>query len=253
MGRKSNRPRAMERGFYDRDALVVAQETLGKLLVRESAEGTTTGRIVEVEAYLSQGDVANHAHRGKTRRNASMFGPPGRAYVYSIHARYCLNAVTEAEGTASAVLIRAVEPIEGIELMQERRRTLILRDLARGPARLCEAFGIDRSLDGWDLTRGQSLWLADGQADGRPPERIVATPRIGISSGQDLLLRLCDADSSFVSGPRRLPAAGPGRSRPGGTPPHSGICLGTGMSPSSISARRRRGRATVRPARDEGC
>src|SRR5436190_14846866 len=124
--------------FYARDPIAVARELLGKIVVRPTPEGLTSGRIVEAEAYLSSRDPACHASLGPNRKNAAMFGPAGRAYVYMIHARWCLNVVTEEVGVASAVLIRALEPLAGIPLMQERRGLDNLRDLARGPARLCQ-------------------------------------------------------------------------------------------------------------------
>src|SRR5438477_10445994 len=117
------------RDFYLRDPVVVARELIGKRLFRETSAGICGGRIVEVEAYLSSRDPACHASRGMTRRNASMFGPPGRAYVYMIHSRWCLNAVTEPQGVPSAILFRAIEPLIGIDLMHQRRRTDIVRDL----------------------------------------------------------------------------------------------------------------------------
>jgi DNA-3-methyladenine glycosylase len=192
---------ALPREFYDRDPALVARDLLGKLLVRRSPEGTCAGRIVETEAYLSANDPACHANRGQTLRNAAMFGPPGHAYVYMIHAKWCFNTVTEAEHCGSAVLIRALEPLAGIELMQLRRGTDKLLDLARGPARLCQALDITRQLDGWDLTRRKSLWIADDGS--QPAEKIVATPRIGISQAVDLPLRFCYAGNRFVSGRRR--------------------------------------------------
>jgi DNA-3-methyladenine glycosylase len=183
---------------------------LGKLLWRETSAGLCGGRIVETEAYLSQRDPACHAARGRTQRNASMFGPPGRAYVYMIHSRWCLNAVTEPEGVPSAILIRALEPLAGIVLMQQRRRTDVLRDLARGPARLCEALAIDRTYDGWDLTAGRVLWISSDErtSDERTSEevprgeplRIATSGRIGLSSAQRRLLRFFVADNRFVSG-----------------------------------------------------
>ena len=198
---------ALPRAFYDRDVVTVARELLGKLLVRRIGRALTVGRIVETEAYLAAEDTANHSHRGRTRRNASMFGPPGHAYVYAIHARWCLNAVTEPEGTASAVLIRAVEPLRGVLAMRRRRRTDALRDLTRGPGRLCEAFAIDRALDGCDLTRGRGLWVAPRDHADDPPFQVLVTPRIGVTSAHDLPLRFAVAGSPFVSGRRaRLPA-----------------------------------------------
>lgn len=185
----------LPRGFYDRDVVAVARALVGKYLVRTSAEGIAAGRIVEVEAYLAQNDPASHSFRGQTKRNASMFGPPGHAYVYTIHRRFCLNAVTERAGVASAVLIRAVEPLEGLDLMHARRHNGKTLDLARGPGRLCEAFAIDRQLDGWDLTAGARLWIADGPA----PAGLLSGPRVGISSARDLPLRFYLANCRFVS------------------------------------------------------
>jgi DNA-3-methyladenine glycosylase len=191
----------LPRSFYDRDVVQVARELLGKRLIRAIGRDLAAGRIVEVEAYLAHDDPANHAHRGKTRRNASMFGPPGHAYVYAIHARFCLNVVTEPAGVPSAVLIRAIEPLVGLGLMRRRRGSDEEINLARGPARLCEALGIDRSLDGWDLTRGEQLWLA-GDPDAGPEYRdIVAATRIGVTAAKHLRLRFLVAANRFVSKP----------------------------------------------------
>ena len=195
--RSSQKP--LPRSFYARDVVEVARELLGKHLIRTAGDGLTVGRIVEVEAYLAKGDPAAHSYRGRTPRNASKFGPAGHAYVYAIHARYCLNAVTEFPDVPSAVLIRALEPVKGLELMGARRKTDAPRLLTRGPARLCEAFAVDKELDGWDLTRGQGLWVAEG-----PPGKIAIskTPRIGVTSAEDLLLRFIDSQSPFISRPR---------------------------------------------------
>ena len=192
----------LPREFYARDPGTVARELLGKVLVRATDEGVISGRIVETEAYLSRRDPACHAHRGPNRKNATMFGHAGHAYVYMIHARWCLNAVTEEVGLGSAVLIRAIEPLEGIELMRGRRRVDALRDLARGPARLCEALGVTKVYDGWDLTIGRELWIAADRASNGPPTRIARSARIGISSARRRLLRYFVAGSPFVSGKR---------------------------------------------------
>ena len=191
---------ALRREFYDREPVAVARELVGKCLVRETPAGLCGGVIVEVEAYLSRRDPACHASRGMTRRNASMFGPPGHAYVYMIHSRWCLNAVTEPAGTPSAILIRAIEPRWGVEQMHLRRRTDIVRDLARGPGRLCEALAIDRTHDGWDLTSGRDLWIAEAPAQNGHALKIVRSGRVGISSAQRRLLRFFLAGSPFVSG-----------------------------------------------------
>jgi DNA-3-methyladenine glycosylase len=192
--------RTLPREFYDRDAIIVARELLGQRLVRETEQGRTVGRIVEVEAYLGARDPASHAYRGMTKRNVSMFGPPGHASVYTIHNRWCMNAVTEAAGSASAVLIRAIEPLDGIEQMQARRRTTVLRDLTRGPARLCEAVAIDKRYDGWDLTLGRELWIEADDIFVGSEQKIVRSGRIGISSAQRRLLRFFLAGNPFVSG-----------------------------------------------------
>ncbi len=187
----------LPRTFYDRDVRDVARDSLGRFLLRAVPEGLIVGRIVEVEAYLSDGDPACHAFRGRTPRNAAMFGPPGHAYVYPIHARHCVNLVTEPVGTASAVLVRALEPLAGIELMQQRRQLEKLTLLTSGPARLCEALSINRELNSWNLTLGERLWLAAGEPVA--PRRIEVSRRIGVTSAHDLELRFCIGGCRFVS------------------------------------------------------
>ena len=196
--------RPLEREFYDRPTVLVARELLGKQLVRSSDGGLVRGRIVEVEAYLATGDPACHAARGRNRKNASMFSPPGTAYVYAIHARWCFNVVTEPEDVPCAVLIRALEPLEGHAHMHARRAVDRELDLARGPARLCQALAIDRQLDGWDLTRGEALWIASDPDFGEVEVEIATSGRIGISTAQELPLRLFFRNVAYVSGPRRL-------------------------------------------------
>ena len=133
-----------------------------------------------------------------------MFGPPGRAYVYSIHARYCLNIVTQPENVPSAVLIRAVEPLEGAEAMRLRRGMDRHKDLTNGPAKLCEALSLDRRWDGWDLTTGQRLWVEeDGEFEAMDGQ-IGRSVRIGVTSAKDLELRFYLRGNPFVSGPQRL-------------------------------------------------
>lgn len=193
----------LSRCFYDREPIRVARELLGKLLLSRTREGVAGGRIVETEAYLAEDDPACHAARGRTRKNASMFGRPGRAYVYPIHARYCFNVVTEPAEVASAVLIRALEPLAGLDLMRLRRGREQLGELASGPAKLCEALAIDRRQDGWDLTLGRRLWIAEDTADALPALGIRQSPRIGVTSGHDLPLRFFISGNRFVSGPRR--------------------------------------------------
>jgi DNA-3-methyladenine glycosylase len=189
----------LPRSFYNRDVVEVARELLGMLLMRRSRRGLTSGFIVETESYLADGDSACHAARGKTQSNRAMFGPPGRAYVYPIHSRYCLNAVTQPAGTASAVLIRAVEPLEGIELMRARRGRHNLRELTRGPGRLCEAFDIDRSLDRCDLTKPQRLWICPHPDQEISDEDVQSSTRIGVTSAHELPLRFFVRSNPFVS------------------------------------------------------
>jgi DNA-3-methyladenine glycosylase len=169
----------------------VAQGLLGLVVVRASDDGVTAGRIVEVEAYHGPGDLASHARAGRTARTSTMFGPPGRAYVYLVYGMHsCLNVVTDPEGDAGAVLIRALEPVHGIAAMRRRRGRAAEPDvrLAAGPARLCQALAIDRTLDGHDLTVRGALWLADpGTADmqaAREPG-IIAGPRVGVDYAGD--------------------------------------------------------------------
>jgi DNA-3-methyladenine glycosylase len=190
---------ALPRSFYDRDVVSVARELLGTVLMRRSPQGLTSGLIVETESYLADGDPACHASRGKTRSNRAMFGPPGRAYVYPIHSRYCLNAVTQPAGTASAVLIRAVEPLEGIVLMQSRRNRHKLTDLTRGPGRLCEAFDIDRRLDHCDLTVMSRLWICPHPELLLDEKDVRRSTRIGVTSAHDLPLRFFVRGNPFVS------------------------------------------------------
>ena len=170
----------LPRAFFERPTVEVARDLLGRLLVRRLPDGTELrGRIVETEAYRGEGDTASHASRGRTPRNAVMFGPPGYAYVYLIYGMYhCLNVVTEPEGVAGAVLIRAVEPVAGLERMKALRPVKRLVDLTNGPGKLCRAFAVDRSLNGEDCVNGTRLWLEAGQpvddAD------VGCSPRIGV-------------------------------------------------------------------------
>jgi DNA-3-methyladenine glycosylase len=194
----------LRRQFYNRSPELVARELIGKLLLHQTPLGLSGGRIVETEAYLTSGDPACHAARGQTPRNAAMFGPPGHAYVYAIHAKWCFNVVTQRPGTASAVLIRALEPLIGMEWMQARRPVSTEHDLCRGPARLCAALEITKAQNGCDLTIGDGLWIAD---DGEPPlapAAIGVSTRIGVTSAFELPLRFYLRGSSFVSGPKKL-------------------------------------------------
>ncbi|ADB15266.1 DNA-3-methyladenine glycosylase [Pirellula staleyi DSM 6068] len=255
--------------FFARKPEVVARDLLGKILVRQVrgqlGSMLLAGRIVETEAYLATGDPACHASRGMTRKNSTMFERAGLVYVYAIHARHCLNVVTEREGKPSAVLIRAIEPLVGLASMAQHRGIdlpgadagesrnsergqfltpdrapqfplKLLRDLARGPGRLCQALAIDRSLDKHDLLLGSQLWITESleslvslasplcansplaprvtsavRARHAPNARHSATncafarsPRIGVTSAQDMLLRYYLRDSLFLSGTHKF-------------------------------------------------
>jgi len=188
--------RPLPRAFFARPTLEVAPTLLGALLVRRLDRNVQlVGRLVEVEAYLGPLDPASHAYR-RTPRSAIMWGPPGIAYVYvSYGNHYCMNVVTEPEGTAGAVLLRALEPIEGIEEMRRLRGVQELKLLTSGPGRLTQAFAVDLSFNGADLTREGPLYLAEGT----PPSRIASTPRIGIRRAADRPWRFIDPDSSYLS------------------------------------------------------
>ena len=200
----------LTREFFSRDAVTVARDLLGKLLIRREGKRLRAGRIVEDEAYLGALDPAAHAYNGRTPRNAVLFGPPGHAYVYFIYGNhYCTNVSCMPEGDAEGVLLRALEPVFGLEAMGEARalhlpsapRVSQLRLIASGPGRMSEALGITRERDnGKDLTASRSdLWLAD---DGYRAKRIVSTPRIGIKKAIEEPLRFLIAGNPFVSGPR---------------------------------------------------
>lgn len=192
------------KSFYSGGTVQVAKRLLGSYLVHNSPDGTTVGRIVETEAYLYRGDPACHASRGKTKRNAVMFGPAGYSYVYFVYGMYyCFNVVTGMEGEGEAVLVRALEPVEGVELMKCRRGTEDLFNLASGPAKLVLASGIKREHNGENLMTGALTIHSRQNRFGRycrtRRESIVETTRIGISAGKRLKLRFYLEGNRFVS------------------------------------------------------
>ena len=195
----------LPRSWYARESLDVAPDLLGKVLVRHDLG--VAARIVETEAYLSH-DPACHAHRGLTPGNAVLFGPPGHAYVYFTYGmHWMLNTVTGADGDGQGVLLRAAEPLEGVEAMRARRGAAVGdRDLLRGPARLAQAFGIDRGWKGADLVASAALLTV--LDDGWRPPTVTAGPRVGVRQAADLPWRFHVRDNPWVSGYKRHPRAG---------------------------------------------
>lgn len=188
----------VQRAFFARDAREVAPELIGLVLAHATPAGLAAGRIVEVEAYLGRDDPAAHSFRGPTARNAAMFGPPGRAYVYFIYGvHHCVNVVVGGGVRGQAVLVRALEPLEGLDLMRVRRGREDVRDLCRGPGRLAQALAIGPELGGGDLVRGPlGLWRPRAKS---PAHEVVVGPRIGITKAADLPLRFSARGSRYVS------------------------------------------------------
>jgi DNA-3-methyladenine glycosylase len=196
--RRSRRGAVLPRSFYDRDTEIVARDLLGAVLECQSPDGLTSGRIVETEAYIGEHDLACHAAAGHTARTAPLYGAPGTAYVYFIYGMYwCFNAVTRAEGEPSAVLVRALEPLEGLGVMRRRRPTARRDvDLTNGPGKLCLALGIDGRQNRHTL---QEPPLTIRRGIEVPDERVIITPRIGITQSAEWPLRWFVSDSPFVS------------------------------------------------------
>jgi len=189
---------ALPAAFYARPTSVVARRLLGQILISDVNGRRVAGRIVETEAYVGPDDPACHGYRARrTRRNASLFGPPGTAYVYFTYGmHWCLNAVTEAVGFPAAVLLRALEPLTGFATMRRRRGDVPDRALCSGPAKLCEALGVTGRLDGTSLQRGVLRIVRDPS---RQRRAIIVTPRVGISRAVDWPLRFLIAGSPWVS------------------------------------------------------
>ena len=182
--------------FYARDTRKVARNLLGKILCCKTSKGIAKGRIVETEAYCGHKDPAAHAYRGKTPRSKIMWGRAGVAYVYFVYGmHHMLNVVTEREGTPGSVFIRALEPIEGITLMKQRRKTQDAKSLTNSPAKLTQALGITMQDNGVDLESGH-LWIEEGRKE---KFDIVSTGRVGIKAGKKLQLRFCIKGDEHVS------------------------------------------------------
>jgi DNA-3-methyladenine glycosylase len=191
----------LARGELPLDTVLLARHLIGKIVVRETPEGRLSGRIVETEAY-PVGDAAGHAYRGQTLRNHALFLDRGTAYVYLVYgSSYMLNVSSETRGIGAGVLVRALEPLNGIPRMQQNRRVQDLRDLARGPGRLTAALDIDRRFDGVDLCKAGPLWLAH---DDQELPDIGTSARIGLSREADRPLRFYVRGDRFVSGPKAL-------------------------------------------------
>lgn len=195
------RSNVVSKNFYQ-DTFNCLKEIIGKVVVKETVEGVTAGVIVEAEAYVGSIDKACHAYNDRrTKRTEVMYEKPGTTYIYSVHTHQLLNVVTESEGIADAILIRAVEPILGIELMKERRGSKVAeKNLTNGPGKLCAAMGIENKDYGWDLTKGINLWIAENPHT--PNRNVCASRRIGIEYAEDFRdvpWRFFDPDSKYVS------------------------------------------------------
>ncbi len=206
--RANERPPRYGRDFYTGvDTVSLARALLGAKLVSVSRGALTSGMIVEVEAYLGEGDPACHAARGKTPRNEVMFAAGGHCYVYQIYGMYlCMNVVSDPQGSGTGVLLRAVEPLEGVSVMQRRRsvgriHSAPLRELARGPGRLCQAFGISHTHGREHFATSSRLWIEPYVEI--PRGAVGRSPRIGISQGAQLPLRFFIKRSPWVSGSPR--------------------------------------------------
>ena len=186
------------REFYERDTLTVARELIGQVIVRNTPEGITKGRIVEAEAYLGEIDPAAHSYKGKTHRVRVQYEGKGLAYIYMIYGvHYCLNITSGADSKPEAILIRALEPIEGIDIMERRRGTTKLTNLCSGPGKLTKAMDIDMSLYGTDLVTSRDLYLEYGD-----PVEVETSKRINIDyagKAADYLWRFTKKGSRFVS------------------------------------------------------
>ena len=192
------RDQILPRRFYVRDTLQVAEDLLGKRLVRVKGRWRMMGKIVEVEAYKGGEDPASHAFRGVTRRNAPMFADGGHAYVYFTYGNHhCLNVTTEPSGTPGAVLIRALQPLSGLQWMRRLRPAVSDVELTNGPGKLTKALGIDMTLNEVDMTKRGSLYIIDSESDEKL--QVKHSVRVGIRHGTNRLWRVYVSNNSFVS------------------------------------------------------
>lgn len=183
--------------FYDQPTLDIARSLLGKYLIRPCDQNLLVGKIVETEAYIGEDDPACHAAVGKTSRNEVMYGPPAYAYIYFIYGMYyCLNVVTEKEGFPAAVLLRALEPIAGFDIIKQNRQTEKIYHLTNGPGKICQAFKLDRNFNGENL-RGNKLYIGIGEEI--RGDNIAQTARFGIKKGIEHRWRFYIKDSLYVS------------------------------------------------------
>lgn len=189
--------------FFSQPTELVARQLIGKIINRQEGQVRLTCRIVETEAYLPKNDHACHASQRKTPRNSVMFGRAGLVYVYSIHARYCVNIVTEKEGLGCAVLIRSAEPLKGIPVFKKRRGIDEERNLLNGPAKLCQALAIDKLFNGTALDETNGFWISDDGLEVDDVD-IRVTHRIGVTRAKRKKLRFVIRGSAFASGPRSM-------------------------------------------------
>lgn len=186
----------LKKKFYKRDTITVAEELLGKIITKYEKNNLLSGIIVETEAYTGNNDTASHSYRGITKRNSVMFEDGGKVYIYFVYGNhYCFNVVTETKGNGCAVLIRAIEPLEGIQIMQKRRpKAKDIVNLTNGPGKLCAAFKIDKNFNGMDLTNGKILLT-----EGKKNFDIMVSRRIGINNDNKYNYRFFIKDNNFVT------------------------------------------------------
>lgn len=186
------------KSFFSRDAAVLAPDLIGKIFVKVEEGSVLAGQITEVEAYTGFNDPADHAFKGLTARNKSLFLDAGHLYIHSIHRYFCLDIVSDSPRSPGSVLIRSMKPLAGVEVMEVRRMTKNETQLLSGPGKICQAFGIDKSFDGSCITQSESeIFLTE--AKDHPSYKIVSSSRIGISKAVEKELRFCMADSKFLS------------------------------------------------------